>query len=154
MHVTHIAGVDLNLLPLLDALLTERHVTRAAEAVGLSQPAASRALGRLRALFGDPLLVRSGQGLALTPRAEAVRDPVRRALALVEGAVATPATFDPAVARRTVRVKIDDYSELLLFPGLLERLTRSAPGIDVWAHPNHDGSVESLVRGEADFLIR
>src|SRR6266436_3265794 len=90
MHLTHLAAVDLNLLPLLDALLTERHVTRAAEAVGLSQPAGSRALGRLRLLFGDPLLIRSGRGFARTPRAEALRDPVRRALGLVESAIVTP----------------------------------------------------------------
>src|SRR6185436_3429623 len=116
MHMTHLAGVDLNLLPLLDALLTERHVTRAATAVGLSQPAASRALGRLRALFGDALLVRSGRVLALTPRAEALRDPVRRALGLVAGAIATPSRFDPGSARRTVKIMCDDYSELVLFP--------------------------------------
>src|SRR5258705_13787267 len=103
MRMTHVSGVALNLLPLPDALLTERHVTRAAEAVGLSQPAASRALGRLRLLFGDPLLVRSGRGFALTPRAEALRDPVRRALGLVEGAVTTPSPLTPAAARRNAQ---------------------------------------------------
>src|SRR4051812_30630184 len=107
MRQMHLSGIDLNLLPLLDALLTERHVTRAADAVGLSQPAASRALGRLRLLFGDPLLVRSGRGLALTPRAETLRDPVRRALGLVQGAITRPAPFDPAAARRTAKVMSD-----------------------------------------------
>jgi len=149
----HVSGVDLNLLPLLDALLGERHVTRAAEAVGLSQPAASRALGRLRLLFGDPLLVRSGRGFALTPRAEALRDPVRRALGLVEGAIVAPSRFDPASARRTVRVVSDDYSEILLLPGLLDRLTRKAPSIDVWVHPPHGSSTQPLMDGEADFMI-
>src|SRR3954469_16932432 len=104
MRMTHLAGVDLNLLPLLDALLGERHVTRAAERVGLSQPAASRGLGRLRVLLGDPLLVRTGTKLVLTPRAEALREPVRRALGIVEGALGTKAAFDPAVAQRTVRI--------------------------------------------------
>jgi DNA-binding transcriptional LysR family regulator len=149
----HVSGVDLNLLPLLDALLTERHVTRAAKAAGLSQPAASRALGRLRLLFSDPLLVRSGRGFALTPRAEALRDPVRRALGLVEGAMARPSRFDPASARRTARVMTSDYSELLLLPGLLDRLTRMAPGIDVWVHPLLESSPQPLVDGEADFMI-
>jgi DNA-binding transcriptional LysR family regulator len=153
MHMTHLSGIDLNLLPLLDALLTERHVTRAAKTVGLSQPAASRALGRLRALFGDPLLVRSGPGLALTPRAEALRDPVRRALGLVQGAVDTPSRFDPASARRTARFMSDDYSELVLLPGLLDRLTRKAPGVDVWVHPLHGSTTQPLVDGEADFMI-
>jgi DNA-binding transcriptional LysR family regulator len=153
MHIMHLAGVDLNLLPLLDALLTERHVTRAAKVVGLSQPAASRGLGRLRQLIGDPLLVRSGRGLALTARAEALRDPVRQALGLVEGAIARPARFDPATARRTVRVMSDDYSELVLFRGLLERLTRKAPGIDVWVQAPPGATAQPLLDGEADFMI-
>src|SRR5258708_20342427 len=101
MRAMHVSGVDLNLLPLLDALLTERHVTRAAELVGLSQPAASRALGRLRLLFGDPLLVRSGRGFALTPRAETLLEPLRRALRLVEGARPTPPRSAPASPRTT-----------------------------------------------------
>jgi DNA-binding transcriptional LysR family regulator len=153
MHMMHLSGVDLNLLPLLDALLTERHVTRAAKAVGLSQPAASRALGRLRLLFDDPILVRSGRGFALTPRAETLRDPVRRALGLVEGAIATPSRFDPAAARRTARFMSDDYSELLLLPGLLDRLTRKAPGVDVWVHPLHGTTTQPLLDGDADFMI-
>src|SRR3954469_18065322 len=122
MRVTHIAGVDLNLLPLLDALLGERHVTRAAERVGLSQRAASRGLGRLRVLLGDPLLVRTGTAFALTPRAEALREPVQRALGIVEGALGTPAVFDPAVVRRTVRIVTDDYSAFVLMPRLIARL--------------------------------
>src|SRR5689334_17512450 len=136
MHMTHLSGVDLNLLPLLDALLTERHVTRAAETVGLSQPAASRALGRLRRLFDDPLLVRSGGGLGL-----------------VLGAIDTPSGFDPASTRRTARLMSDDYSELVLLPGLLDRLTRSAPGIDLWVHQPQGASTQPLVDGETDFLL-
>jgi DNA-binding transcriptional LysR family regulator len=153
MRVTHLAAVDLNLLPLLDALLTERHVTRAADAVGLSQPAASRALARLRLLFDDPLLVRSGRAWVLTARAETLRDPVRRALGLVHGAIAAPSRFDPSVARRTVRIASDDYSELVLLPGLLDRLSRTAPGIDVWVHPLHTTSAQPLLDGDADFVI-
>src|SRR5688572_19042062 len=100
MRMTHLAGVDLNLLPLLEALLAERHVTRAARRVGLSQPAASRGLARLRLLLGDPLLVRSGNATALTPRGEALREPVRAALGLIADAIAPPPTFDPARVRR------------------------------------------------------
>jgi hypothetical protein len=88
MLVTNLSAVDLNLLPLLDALLQERHLTRAARRVGLSQPAASRALSRLRALLGDPVLVRSGASFTLTSRAEALREPVRNALGIVEAAIA------------------------------------------------------------------
>ncbi len=152
--MTHLAGVDLNLLPLLDALLSERQVTRAAKRVGLSQPAASRGLGRLRSLLGDPLLVRRGRALALTSRAEALREPVRQALDIVQAAITTPARFDPAAARRTVRIVIDDYTGLLLLPPLLSRLSRVAPGIDVWAVPGGSSfSFEPLVHGDIDFLF-
>src|SRR3954447_4353352 len=96
MHQAHLAGIDLNLLPLLDSVLSERHLTRAARRVGLSQPAASRALARLRALLGDPLLVRSGSASVLTPRAEALREPVRLALSTVAQALLRPSPFEPA----------------------------------------------------------
>src|SRR5205823_11518589 len=89
-----LAGVDLNLLVALDALLAERSVTRAARRVGLSQPGMSNALARLRRLFGDPLLVRQGAELIPTSRAEALAGPVREALELIRGAIETPAGFD------------------------------------------------------------
>jgi DNA-binding transcriptional LysR family regulator len=154
MRVTHLPGVDLNLLPLLDALLSERHVTRAGGRVGLSQPAASRGLGRLRELLGDPLLVRSGTRLALTPRAEGLRAPVSRALGIVQGAIAAPTAFDPAIIRQRVRMVIDDYSGLLLLPALLAHLGHAAPGIDVWAVPGgRSFGVDQLVSGDIDLLL-
>jgi DNA-binding transcriptional LysR family regulator len=135
-------------------LLRERHVTRAAKRVGLSQPAASRGLGRLRDLLGDPLLVRSGAAFALTPRAEALLEPVRQALGIVQAAIAKPAGFDPAAERRTIRLVTDDYSGLVLLPKFLSRLTKAAPGIDVWAVPGGSSfGIEQLARGEIDFLI-
>jgi DNA-binding transcriptional LysR family regulator len=154
MRVTHLAGVDLNLLPLLDALLRERHVTRAAARVGLSQPAASRGLGRLRELIGDPLLVRTRAGLALTPRAEALREPLRRALRTLEDSIVKPSAFDPAVARQTVRMVIDEYTALVLMPGLIARVSQAAPGIHVRAVPGDSSfGIEQLVRGDIDFLL-
>jgi DNA-binding transcriptional LysR family regulator len=134
-------------------LLEERHVTRAAARVGLSQPAASRALARLRALLGDPLLVRARGGLVATARAEALREPVRAAMTLIGGALAPPQPFDPARAVRTVRILTDDYSELVLFPGLLARLTSRAPGIDIVVPPPSALSTEALERGDADFFV-
>ena len=80
----NLGGIDLNLLVALDALLSERSVTRAAQRVGLSQPGMSNALARLRRLFGDPLLVRRGAALVPTARAEALAGPVREALALIQ----------------------------------------------------------------------
>ena len=87
MHDAHLSGIDLNLLPALDALLRERHVTRAAQRVGLSQSAMSHALARLRELLGDPILVRSGRGMVPTERAEALEGPLRDALAALESAL-------------------------------------------------------------------
>jgi DNA-binding transcriptional LysR family regulator len=131
MHGAHLSAIDLNLLPLLDALLAERHVTRAGRRVVLSQPAASRGLGRLRDLLGDPLLVRTGLATTLTPRAEALREPVRRALGAVGDVLAPPAPFDPAHLVRTVRIACDDYGALVVLAPGVARLTRAAPGLDV-----------------------
>ncbi|HKP63027.1 MAG TPA: LysR substrate-binding domain-containing protein [Polyangiales bacterium] len=150
MHVSHLAGIDLNLLPLLDALLAERHLTRAARRVGLSQPAASRALGRLRLLLKDPLLVRTGAHFALTPRAESLRDPVRRAMSAVETAIAPPADFNPARAERVLRVHADDYTSLVVLTPLIAALSRSAPAIQIEVLPGHAGGLERLRRGEVD----
>jgi DNA-binding transcriptional LysR family regulator len=153
MHQTHLSGVDLNLLPLLDAVLSERHLTRAARRVGLSQPAASRALGRLRALLGDPLLVRSGRTSVLTPRAEALREPVRLALSTISQALLEPPPFDPARDRRTVRIAADDYATLVVLTPLLRTLYRKAPGLDVHVLPPLSSCVERLMRGEVDLAI-
>jgi DNA-binding transcriptional LysR family regulator len=150
MHMSHLAGVDLNLLPLLEALLAERQLTRAARRVGLSQPAASRALGRLRVLLGDALLVRAGVGFTLTPRAEALREPVRRALALVEAAIAPPAAFAPAREDRVLRIHADDYTSLVVLTPLVAALSRSAPGIQLEVLPGGGNALERLRRGEVD----
>lgn len=124
----NLAGIDLNLLVVLDALLTEAHVGRAGQRVGLSQPAASHALGRLRSLLGDPLLVRSGTRMMPTPRAEALRAPLREALDGVR-TVLNQESFAPATSRRRFRLMLPDPTAHLLLPPLLERLQREAPGM-------------------------
>src|SRR4051794_21826761 len=95
MQQVHLEGLDLNLLVALRALLVERHVTRAAARVGLSQPAMSHALSRLRDLLGDPLLVRTPSGMRPTPRAEAMTAPLERALEDIGRLIASPVAFDP-----------------------------------------------------------
>src|ERR1700745_175202 len=97
MRVTHLESIDLNLLPPLSALLEERHVTRAAERSGLSQPAMSRALARLRQLLDDQLLVRDGSGYVLTPRAERIQRQLAGVMPQLETLFAAEA-FDPATA--------------------------------------------------------
>lgn len=130
----NLRAVDLNLLVVLDALLAERHVTRAGVRLGLSQPAASNALERLRRLFGDPLLERAPGGLELTPRAEALREPLadllRGASVLVSGKE-TPL----GELRQSVRLSVVDYWIPVFMGAILRSLAEKAPGIDVVCLP-------------------
>ncbi len=145
----NLRDIDLNLLVILDALLEEAHVSRAAARLGLSQPAASNALGRARALFGDPLLVRTGTGLRRTPVAERLRGPLREALAWV-GHVVDPTPPDLKRLRQTVRVAMADHPAAVVAGLLIERLRQSAPGIDLVIHPAGSDSVDALRRGAID----
>jgi DNA-binding transcriptional LysR family regulator len=130
MREMNLAGVDLNLLPPLQALLKRRNVTHAAADVGLSQPAMSRALARLRDLIGDPLLVRTPGGYALTPRAEAISRSLPGMLDELKHIFREPA-FDPAQIRRIVRIAGVDPQTVMISPGLMARLAREAPGVDI-----------------------
>lgn len=125
----NLSAVDLNLLVVLEALLEERNVTRAGRRVGLSQPAASNALHRLRELLGDPLLVRVGRGLQLTPRAEQLRPGLRQALEGLRGVLKSPEPFQPAASREVFRVGMSDYAAFVLLPALRRRLAEEAPGV-------------------------
>jgi DNA-binding transcriptional LysR family regulator len=126
MNVQHI---DLNLLRVFDAVLRERSVTAAAAHLGLTQPAVSNALARLRALFGDPLFVRTSQGMDATPLARSVAEPVRQALALLESALAHGPGFEPATATRAFRFYMSDLGQVEFLPPLVERVQRLAPGV-------------------------
>ncbi len=142
--------IDLNLLVILDALLTEQHVTRAAERLHLSQPAVSHALARLRDLLDDPLLVRAGSGLVPTARALELAAPLAETLAQVQSLLA-PNTFDPTSARRTFRLAMSDYGAALILPGLIRTLRAEAPGIDLQiSHASREGMVEGLLNGDID----
>jgi DNA-binding transcriptional LysR family regulator len=134
MHMAHdtpLAAVDLNLLVVLRALLSERHVTRASARLGLSQSATSHALARLRELYQDPLLVRSGRALALTPRAARLLPALERGLGELERTVAGDPAFHPSTARRTFSIGMADYMQALIMGPLLRRLAIRAPGIDL-----------------------
>jgi LysR family transcriptional activator of mexEF-oprN operon len=136
MAIDHanLSRIDLNLLVALDALLTERSVTRAAARVGLGQSAMSHNLARLRALFGDELLTRSPEGMRPTPRALALADPVRVALARVAAVVSRDETFDARTAERLFRIGLPDSAEVLLGPALLAHLCEAAPGVRLRLH--------------------
>ncbi len=131
MSTAHLAGIDLNLLVHLDALLAEQHVTRAAGRVGITQSAMSRSLARLRLLLGDMLLVRAPGGMRPTVRARELAAPLRAALRALDAVVLGRPTFDPATARRTFTVVATDYEIALLLPALGARLAREAPSCDL-----------------------
>lgn len=120
---------DLNLLLVFEMLMRERHVTRAAEKLHLSQPALSHALKRLREALDDPLLVRSGQGLQPTPRALALLPVVQQSLAALQAGLAPPATFAAATSTRRFTLATTDYFEEVMYPAFLSQLLRSAPGL-------------------------
>lgn len=123
-------SLDLNLLTALDALLREANVSRAAMRIGLSQPATSHALQRLRDIFGDPLLVRTGARMELTPRAQALRAPLAQALDQVRG-LFVPDAFDAARSERPFRLMMPDLAVELLMPRLMEKVTRAAPNVRI-----------------------
>jgi LysR family transcriptional regulator, mexEF-oprN operon transcriptional activator len=125
----NLARVDLNLLVALDALLAERSVTKAAARIGIGQSAMSHNLARLRELFGDELMTRGPRGMQPTPRAMALVDPVRIALAQIETLVSRQQVFDPATAERTFRIGLPDSTEVLIGPALLAYVCEHAPGI-------------------------
>src|SRR5882672_6931135 len=129
IHAMNIAGLNLNLLPVLDALLAERSVSRAGTRLGLSQPAVSNALAQLRELLGDPLLVRKGAGMAPTERALALAGPLRAALLALEQGLEPAATFDPAKTERDFTIMTNDFVAFAMLPRLLPRLEREAPGV-------------------------
>ena len=134
LHGMNLASLDLNLLVALDALLAEASVGRAAARIGLSQPATSHALRRLRDMMGDPLLVRVGARMELTPRAQALRAPLADAMALLRG-LFTPEAFDPAVSTRRFALMMPDLVADLILPPLMERVDALAPGIRLDVRP-------------------
>ena len=124
-------SIDLNLLVVLDHLLRERRVSRAAQALGLSQPAVSNALARLRRLLGDTLLVPTSRGMVPTPRAEALAQPIAEALALLDCALNDKPVFDPATSTRAFTLGMTDIGEIYFLPTLLKTLERRAPQVTV-----------------------
>lgn len=122
---------DLNLLAILDTLLSEGSVTRAARRLNLTQPAVSNALGRLRALFDDPLLERSGKEMQPTRRARQLMTPLREALSKIESTLLSHDAFDPRTAKHTVRIATTDYVSAVVLPELLVYLRENSPGTQV-----------------------
>lgn len=152
MREVDLRQIDLNLLVAAEALLEEKSVTRAAQRLGMSQPAASRALGRLRRLFADALLVDGPGGYILSIRAEELRPLLRQILAgISEMLEATP--FDPATAKGQIRLLMPDLQAAALAPHLLARLAREAPSLDLDVAAPGTNGFEALEHGGADAMV-
>ncbi|UGY18843.1 LysR family transcriptional regulator [Bradyrhizobium septentrionale] len=151
----NLAAIDLNLLVAFEALMEERHVTRAAERIGLAQPSMSSALRRLRTLFADELFLRAGAGMQPTEKALALAGPIGEALRQVRSALAPDQAFDPSTARRRITIAATDYGDLVVVPELTRLLRLEAPHTDLAVRPLTDATaaLAKLERGELDALI-
>ncbi len=149
----NLKNIDLNLLVYLDVLLRERNVTRAAESLGISQPAMSNGLRRLRELFSDPLLVRTSGGMSPTERAEDLQPKIREVVASIQGVVQPEGQFDAASASRVFRISVSDYTESTLLPYMLRRMRLEAPDVTLDILTPSDVSFQDLERGGVDLVI-
>ncbi len=149
-----IRKVDLNLLVVFDMLLRLQSVTKTAEALGMSQPAMSLALNKLRTAFGDPLFVRGSRGLSPTPRAEQLAVPVQHVLDQIKNDVLRQPSFDPATTERTFTFNMADVGELVFLPRLRAHLQAVAPGANIRTVSTPPGQLaEGLQSGEVDLAI-
>lgn len=147
------ATFDLNLLVVFDAVMRERSVTRAGQRIGLSQPAMSHALNRLRYLLKDELFVRTPEGMVPTPRAEQLALPLRDALRDMQLAL-EPETFVPETATRRFVVAVNNYASVVVIPDLVMAASKAAPGVRLVVRPSGTVDVpEMFDRGELDLAI-
>jgi DNA-binding transcriptional LysR family regulator len=154
-YAMHFNKLDLNLLVALDAMLTERHISRAAERLHVSQSTMSSALARLRTYFGDPLLVQVGRSMELTPRAQTLKEDVRDILGRMDNVIVTQPQFDPVSSDREFRLLTSDYTLVTLMPHLLAlaREQSSTVRFQLLPLPQLDRPYRALERGESDLLI-
>lgn len=149
-----IQSVDLNLLVVFDAMARLRSVNKAAEAIGLSQPATSGALARLRLLFEDPLFVRIGGSMEPTPRAMDLAPAVRRVIQAIQSEVLRQVVFDPMKDERTFTILTPDIGEVAFLPGVLRRVRKEAPHVRIVAlSRSRAAAAEALEKGEAELAV-
>ncbi len=123
--------IDLNLLVIFNQLLAERRVSKVAENLGLSQPAISNALARLRKLFGDELFLRTAHGMEPTPFADQLAESIGYALGMIHGAINQRTSFDPATSQRSFSIAMTDIGEIYFLPSLMEEIGRIAPSVSI-----------------------
>ncbi|GGX40141.1 LysR family transcriptional regulator [Saccharospirillum salsuginis] len=148
-----LSRIDMNLLVYLDVLLRERSVTRAADQLGISQPAMSNGLRRLRTLFDDPLLIRTSEGMTPTERAQQLEPMLRTVLQDIERAIQPRTDFDAVGSSRVFRIMVSDYAESTLIPPLLRRLREMAPNIILDLMTPSDVSFLDVEQGKVDMVI-
>ena len=149
-----LANLDLNLLVAFDALVSDRSVSTAALRLGITQPAMSKRLAKLRKLLHDELLVRTPEGTQLTDRALDLAEPIQAALRQVEAALGNHLTFQPTQSTRIFRIATTDLVALALLPRLITRLQAAAPGISLILRTLHrDEIVDALATGKVDLAI-
>jgi len=154
IHAMDIRTVDLNLLVVFDAMARHCSVGRAGEALGLSQPATSAALARLRTVFDDALFVRAGTQMKPTPRAMELAPAVHRVVETINAEILQKASFDPARAERTFTILTPDIGEVAFLPGVLRRLRQEAPQVRLRATARtRFAAAEALESGEADLAV-
>lgn len=146
--------IDLNLLVVFNRLLVERRVSKVAETLGVSQPAVSNSLAKLRRLFGDELFLRTPQGMEPTPYADQLAEPVGHALAMLHSGINQRSSFDAASSRRGVTIGMTDIGEIYFLPALIERLGREAPGITLSTVRNTSVHLrDEMESGKVDLAI-
>ncbi|UXZ43286.1 LysR family transcriptional regulator [Pseudomonas soli] len=150
----NLSKVDLNLFIVFDAIYTEANLTRAGQIVGITQPAVSNALSRLRETFNDPLFVRTAQGMVPTPMAQNIIGPVRNALSLLRTSVQESRIFTPLQASKTFRISMTDLTEAVILPPLFQRLRRLAPALVIESFLcKRRETTKELAAGRLDFAV-
>lgn len=149
----HFKGLDLNLLVILDALLEEQSVTKAAQRLHVSQPAVSAALAKLRRHSGDELLEKVGRDFRLTPRATAMVKPLKEILIQIEATIYTGSEFDPSLTERIFRIEMSTYAAEVLMPGLVEKIATSYPSISCIVEEISSESLARVKTGSIDLCI-
>jgi len=145
--------VDLNLLVALEAILTEKHLTRAGERLGLSQPTMSHTLARLRRMFDDELLVRVGREYYLTPLAADLVGPLRDILKNIEQTIERRPVFDPQKDGRSFIISASDYATYLVLQPAIEVIESQAPGVSIQIRPLSRQATDDLIAGDIDLVI-
>lgn len=150
----NIRNINLNLLIALDALLTEKHVTRAAKKVFITQSAMSNSLNQLREIFKDQLLVRTSKGMTPTAKGLKLQPKIREVLENIESVITDEPCFDPAKSHRIFKIGISDFAEFCLLPNVLKKLSALAPNIQLeLIHMNHVTSEVPFLNGEIELAV-